>query len=50
MKTMHKTLLPRDNRDRLHALRIGGGRVFANIEDCADAATERFKDHIKKRK
>ena len=46
--TMHKTLHPRDDVDRLYVSRKEGGRGLANIEDSVDASIQRLKDYIQK--
>ena len=48
--TIHRALHPRDDIDRLKVSRKGGGREFASIEDCADAAIHGLEDNIKKAK
>ena len=47
--TMHKTLHPRDDVDRLYVSRKEGGRGPASIEDSVDASIQRFEDYIQKR-
>ena len=44
--TMHKTLLPRDEVDRLYVSRKEGKRWLASIEDSVDASIQRFEDYI----
>ena len=46
--TMHKTLHPRDNVDRLYVSRKEGGRGLASIEDSVDASIQRLEDYIQK--
>ena len=46
--TMHKTLHPRDNVDRLYVSRKEGGRGLASIEDTIDASIQRLEDYIEK--
>ena len=46
--TMHKTLPPRDNIDRLYVSRKEGGRGRASIEDSVDALIQRLKACIEK--
>ena len=46
--TMHKSLHPRDDTDRLYVSRKEGGRGLASIEDCVDVSIERLEDNIKK--
>ena len=46
--TMHKTLHPRDDVDRLYLSRKEGRRGFASIEDSVDASMQRFEDYIEK--
>ena len=49
LKTMLKTLHPRDDIDRLYVLR-NSGRAFASIDDTIDASIKRLQDFIKKSK
>ena len=46
--TMHKTLHPRDDVDRLYVSRKEGGRGLASIEDSVDASIQRLEDYIGK--
>ena len=46
--TMHKTLHPRDNVNRLYVSRKEGGRRLAMIENSVDASINRLKDYIEK--
>ena len=46
--TMHKTLHPRDDIDRLYVSRKEGGKGFASIEGSVDASIQRLEDYIKK--
>ena len=46
--TMHKTLHPRDDVDRLYVSRKEGGRGLANIEDRVDASIRWLEDYIEK--
>ena len=46
LMTMHKTLHPRDNIDRLYVSRQEGGRGLASIEDSVHASIQRLKDYI----
>ena len=46
--TMHKTLHPRDDVDRLYVSRKEGGRGLASIEDTVDASIQRLEDFIEK--
>ena len=48
LMTMHKTLHPRDDVDRLYASRKEGGRGLACIEDNVDASIQRLVDYIEK--
>ena len=50
LMTMHKTLHPRDDVDRLYVSRKEGGRGLASIEDTLDASIQRFEDYIEKHK
>ena len=47
LMTMHKTLHPRDDVDRLYVSRKEEGRI-ANIEDSVDASIQRLEDYIEK--
>ena len=47
--TMHKSLNPRDDVDRLYVSRKDGGRGLASIEDTADASIKRLEDDREKR-
>ena len=47
LMTMHKTLHPRDDVDRLYVLRKEVGRGFARFQDCVDALIQRLEDYIK---
>ena len=46
--TIHKTLHPRDDIDRLYISRKEGGRGVSNIEDNVVASIQWLKDHIEK--
>ena len=46
--TMHKTLHPRDDVDRLYVPRKEGGRGLTSIEDSDDTSIQRLEDYIKK--
>ena len=46
--TMHKTLHPRDDVDRLHVSRKEWGRGLANIEDSVHASIKRLEDYTEK--
>ena len=46
--TMHKTLNPRDDFDRLYVSRKEGGRGLASIEDNLDASIRRLEDYTEK--
>ena len=46
--TMHKTLHPRDDVDRLNVSRIEGGRGLCGTEDGVDTSIQRLKDYIEK--
>ena len=46
--TMHKTLHPRDDVDRLYVPRKEGGRGLASIEDSVDTSIQRLEDYIGK--
>ena len=46
--TMHKTLYPRDDVDRLYVSRKEGGSGLASIEDSVDATIQRLEDYIEK--
>ena len=46
--TMHKSLHPRDNVDRLHVSRKEGGRGLASTEDNVDASIQRLEDYREK--
>ena len=48
LMTMHKTLHPRDNVDRLYVSRKEGGRGLTSIEDNVNASIRRLKDYIQK--
>ena len=48
LMTMHKTLHPRDDVDRLYVSRKEGGRGLASIEDSVDASIQRLEDYIEK--
>ena len=48
LMTMHKTLHPRDNVDRLYVSRKEGGRGLASIEDSVDTSIQRIEDYIEK--
>ena len=45
---MHKALHPRDDVERLHVSRKGGGRVLASIEDSVNASIQRLEDYTRK--
>ena len=47
--TMHKTLHPRDDVDRLYVSRKKGGSELASIEDSVDTSIQRLKDDVEKR-
>ena len=49
LMTMHKALHPRNDVDRPHVLRKGGGRGLASIEDNNNASIQRLEDYIQKR-
>ena len=46
--TMHKTLHPRYDVDRLYVPRKKGGRGLASIEDSVDTSMQRLEDNIEK--
>ena len=46
--TMHKTLHPRDDVDRLYVSKKEGGRGLASIENTVDASILRLEDYIEK--
>ena len=46
--TMHKTLHPRHDDDRLDVSRKEEGRGLASIEDSVDASIQRLEDYIQK--
>ena len=46
--TMHKALHPRDDVDKLWALRKEGGKGLASIKDSIDASIRRLEDYIVK--
>ena len=46
--SMHKTLHPRDDVDRLYVSRKEGGGGFACIEDSVDTSIKRLEDYIEK--
>ena len=48
LMTMHKTLYPRDNVDRLYVSRKEKGKGLASIEDSVDVSIQRLKDYIEK--
>ena len=48
LMTMHKTLHPRDDVDRLYVSRKDGRRWLASIEDTVDASIQRLEDYIEK--
>ena len=48
LMTMHKTLHPRDDVDRLYVSRKEGGRGLASIEDSVDASIQQLEDYIEK--
>ena len=48
LMTMHKTLHPGDDVDRLYESRKEGGRGLASIEDSVDASIQRLEDYIEK--
>ena len=50
LMTMHKTLHPRDDVDRLYVLRKEGGIGFTSFEDSVDASILRLEDYIEKRR
>ena len=47
--TMHKTLYPRDDFDRLYVSRKDREREHANIEDNVDVSIQWLEDYIEKR-
>ena len=49
LMTMHKTLHPSADVDRLYVLRKEGGRGLASIEDSVDTSIWRPEDYIQKR-
>ena len=48
LMTMHMTLHPRDDVDRLYVPRKEGGRGLASIEDSVDTSIQRLEDYIEK--
>ena len=46
--TMHKTLHPRDDVDRLYVPRKEGGRGLASIEDSVETSIQRLEDYKEK--
>ena len=48
LMTMHKSLYPREDVDRLYVSRKEGRRGLASIEDTVDASIQRFEDYIEK--
>ena len=50
LMTMHKTLHPRGDIDRLNVSRKEEGRGLVSIEDSVDASIARPEDYIKKSK
>ena len=50
LMTIHKALHPRDDIDRLYALRKGGWKGLASIDDSIDAPIQRLEEYIKKRR
>ena len=48
LMTMHKTLHPRDDVDRLYVSRKEGRSGLARIEDTVDASIQRLEDYIEK--
>ena len=46
LMTMHKTLHPRDDVDRLYVPRKEGGRGLASIEDSVDTSIQRLEGYI----
>ena len=48
LMTMHKTLHPRDDVDRLYVSRRKGRRGLANIEDSVDTSLQRLEGYIEK--
>ena len=46
--TMHKTLHPREDVDRLYVFRKEGGRGLASIEDSIDASIQQLEIYIVK--
>ena len=48
LMTMHKSLHPRDDVDRLYESRKEGGRGLASIENKVDASIQRLEDFIEK--
>ena len=47
--TIHKTLSPRDDVDRLHVSRKEGGRGPTRIENSVNASTQGLEDYIHRR-
>ena len=45
--TIHNTLHPRDDVDKMYESRKEGGGGFASIEDSIDASIQRLEDYIK---
>ena len=50
LKTMHKSLHPRDDVDRLYVSKKEGGRGLTSIEEPVDASIQRLEDYTKKRR
>ena len=48
LMTMHKTIHPRDDVDRLYVSRKEEGRGLAKIEDSIDGSIQRLEDYIEK--
>ena len=48
LMTMHQTLHPRDDADKLYVLRKERGRGLASIEDSVDASIQRLEDCVEK--
>ena len=48
LMTIHKSLHPRGDVDRLYVSRKEGGRGFTSIEDSVDASIQRLEDYIEK--
>ena len=46
LMTIHKTMYPRDDVDRLYVSRKEGGRGLTSIEDNVDTSIQRLEDYI----